>query len=225
MKTRRFAVSLAALASTLLLVIGGDPAFAAGGWSRFGDTKVVKDPTAPQSGFALKLTSDVTQSVPFGGLAYNPPENLKFQEVHSLTSWFKADADDNCVGGSPRFQLRVDADGDGDFENATSADGNIFVHFGVTGFGTCTPAWQFTGNLAATGPPGDSVGRYDTSQIQPGTQVSTYTATRTLLTYQFPDHEILAVSLVVDAGWAFPDSEQTIFVNTAGINITKYIAP
>jgi hypothetical protein len=80
--------------------------------------------------------------------------------------------------------------------------------------------WQSTGNLIGN----NDTGRYDTSQIQPGTQVSIYDDALALLN-TFPDHEILGIQLVVDGGWnggaSGGNDEQIVFVDNVTVNNHK----
>src|SRR6266576_991504 len=94
--------------------------------------------------------------------------------------------DDSLPGGSPRFQLAIDIDGDGDF------DGNAFGYVGHTGFGSgcLTGVWDFidmTDNLPA---------RWDLTQLGGGYQnwpgVLAFFALH-------PNHRVLSGSLVDDS--------------------------
>ena len=75
--------------------------------------------------------------------------------------------------------------------------------------GCSTNVWIASGNLI-----GAVDGRYDTSQVQAGTQVSTYAQANTLVG-SFP---VTGISLVVDSGWAFDDKEQTVRVRNVRVN-------
>jgi hypothetical protein len=77
--------------------------------------------------------------------------NVKIDKLDNMLefkAWF--DAPKTCIGGSPRFQLAIDTDGDGD------SDGNVFLDTGVNGSGTgCPPeTWLYedlTGGDGVTG--------------------------------------------------------------------------
>ncbi|HEV8282449.1 MAG TPA: hypothetical protein VGQ02_11350, partial [Candidatus Limnocylindrales bacterium] len=130
--------------------------------------------------------------------------SIEFSDISVLRTTAVADPDDTCIGGSPRFQINVDTNSDGD------ADANAFAYVEVAP-GVCPPGGD-TGNLAETGGPGDIVGRWDTSQLVAGTQVSTYTATAALFAAH-PTWQVVGIQLVVDAGWAHLDGEQAVTVN------------
>ena len=114
--------------------------------------------------------------------------------------------DDDCLSGSPRFQIRVDTP-------SATEDKNVFVYLDPTptaSGGCAVNTWLSTGNLIGS----TTNGQYDTSQIQPGTQITTYAQALALVgTYQ-----VTGISLVVDSGWAFADKEQTVLVRNVRVN-------
>ena len=63
--------------------------------------------------------------------------------------------------------------------------------------------WLSTGNLIGS----TTNGQYDTSQIQPGTQITTYAQALALV----GSYPVTGISLVVDSGWAFTDKEPTFY--------------
>jgi hypothetical protein len=192
--SRRIAALMGAIVATVAL--SGVAAAAELSYSRFGETEVV----GPDQ---VRLISDSAPG--FGGLDFNlPGSSIDFQDIEVLSTMAVADPDDTCVGGSPRFQINVDTNGDG------IANHNAFAHVELAS-GVCPPGGD-TGNLAETGGPGDIAGRWDTSQLVAGTQVSNYTAT--LLLFQLnPTWSVVGIQLVVDAGWAHLDGEQAVTVS------------
>ncbi|HXL33872.1 MAG TPA: hypothetical protein VN953_03065 [Gemmatimonadales bacterium] len=93
----------------------------------------------------------------------------------------------SCSGGSPRIQLAIDTDGDG------QSNGNAFGYVGHGGFGTgcLTGVWDFvdmTDNLPA---------RWDLTQFGLGYQ--NWPTAVTLITNTFPNHRVLSGSLVDDS--------------------------
>jgi hypothetical protein len=129
---------------------------------------------------------------------------LTFEKIQQLSTDFYVETGD-CGGGSPRFEVALDTDDDGEF------DGNVFVYLGpAPSFSGCpTGVWTSSGNLV---PAAD--GRWDGSQIVPGTQISSHAALSAL----FGDATVLDVSLVVDGGWAVAGSRQVIRVAEAVVN-------
>jgi hypothetical protein len=105
--------------------------------------------------------------------------------------------DDDCGGGSPRFQLQFD-------------DKNAFVYLGpAASFTGCTSGrWVGTGNLLRA-----TDARFDLSQLG-GSQTSTYQQARELL----GSKTLTGIQLVVDSGWFFSDKEQTVLVRNVRVN-------
>jgi len=159
--------------------------------STFGDATAL-------GGGSYRLRSDYNAGPGFGGLDYNTPSAFKFDDINVLQAEQMPEPDDACVGGSPRFQLSVDTDGDGDH------DGNVFVHteFAVGG---CPGD---TGDL--TGPAGEIPGTYELGQIG-GPVFATYSQAQAYFAAN-PGFNIIDITFVVDSGWAFGDNEQTITV-------------
>lgn len=183
-------------------------------WSLFGSAEFTREGARPNP-WAVKLTSTGTG---FGGVRYSPPSGkLTFETIRSLSTDYKVVAGD-CGGGSPRFQLNIDVNGDGRFDGKPGGpDGNTFVYIGpapqFTGCSANT-GWQKTGNLIGNSDPC----RWDTSQIAAGTQCNSYEGARSLLTGK----SVLGVQLVVDAGWKF--GTQTFLVDNVTVNQHKLTA-
>jgi hypothetical protein len=190
-----------------LMVLGFATTASAQRWELFGEASSVKDNSTPGTNpWVVELVSDDDPG--FGGIDYDLKNDIQtFDDLDVLSTLFNP-TDDDCRGGSPRFQISVDTDGDGDH------DGNIFVYLGpAPAFTGCPPGWNNSGNLIGNEDPG----RYDTSQLVPGTQVNTYSGTAAIMD-TFPDHEILGISLVVDAGWSQSDGEQTFRFDNVAVN-------
>jgi hypothetical protein len=93
----------------------------------------------------------------------------------------------SCGGGSPRIQLAIDTDGDG------NSNGNAFGYVGHTGFGggCLTGVWDFvdmTDNVPF---------RWDLTQFGLGYQ--NWPTAVALITSSFPNHKVLTGSLVDDS--------------------------
>jgi hypothetical protein len=139
------------------------------------------------------------------------PAGLTFSGIASLATEFNV-TDDDCGGGSPRFQIQV-------------GDKNVFVYLGPSPtFTGCAPnTWLSSGNLVGTSDPC----RVDTSQHAPGTHCSTWAAAVALLGSQ----PVQAISLRVDSGWFFvpprtqTDREQTVLVRNVTLNGRTFITP
>ena len=122
------------------------------------------------------------------------------------------ESDDSCTNGSPRFQIRVPEMGPLESGDMSGFD-NIFVYLGpnpVTP--ACLPGmWNSSGDLL-------EAGRFiDTSQIG-GTFYHEYSLALT----QFASVPVLSVSLVVDAGYASSNGEQTVLIDNTNVDGTVY---
>jgi hypothetical protein len=131
-----------------------------------------------------------------------------FASIATLSAEFNV-TDDDCSGGSPRFEIQV---------QTPSGAKNVFVYLGpAPSFTGCSQnVWITSGNLV-----GSTDGRYDTSQVQAGTQVSTYAQALALV----GNHQVTGISLVVDSGWAFADKEQTVLVRNVKVNDSTFYTP
>jgi hypothetical protein len=122
-----------------------------GGKFRLGGTaQLVEDPENPAND-VIRIRTDIA---PFFGTV-SRKVNVKADKLDNMLefkTWFATiPSTKTCIGGSPRFQLAIDLDGDGD------SDGNAFGDTGVNGSGTgCLPnTWIYedlTGGDGVTGP-------------------------------------------------------------------------
>jgi hypothetical protein len=92
-----------------------------------------------------------------------------------------------CAGGSPRIQVGIDRDGDGNF------DGNAFGYVGHAPFGAgcITAEWDIIDMT-------DNIGRWDLSQFGGG-MTMTWDDAETFITTAFPNHRVVYGSLVDDS--------------------------
>ncbi len=172
-----------------------------GPWSAFGAAVAVRLESATNP-WAVELRSEAS-GPGFGGVAFEPRTPLTFAQVTALSADFNV-TDDDCGGGSPRFQLNIDTDGDGD------SDGNIFVAFGPSpSFTGCATGWQSTGNLIGN----NDHGRYDASQVG-GSTFGTYEDALAVA----GEARVVGIQLVVDGSWFFADGEQTVLVDNVRVN-------
>jgi hypothetical protein len=189
------------------------PVFAA--YTLFGDATIV---AGGNPGMAIQLQSDQIENEaaicghPFGcGIAkFDDVNGTTFSSLTALSADFNV-TDDDCGGGSPRFQIRIDNNGN-DVDDA--ADGNIFVSFGPSpSFTACSAGWQNTGNLIGN----NDAGRYDSGQVG-GSAFGTYAQALAAAGAK----KILGISLVVDSSWSNDatngDTEQTVLFDNVVIN-------
>jgi hypothetical protein len=153
-------------------------------------------------------TGDAGSTNDASGAAFSDTGVTTFSSITQLSAEFNV-TDDDCLAGSPRFQIRV--------QTPSSGEKNVFVYLDPTptASGGCTVnTWLSTGNLIGS----TTNGQYDTSQIQPGTQVTTYAQALALV----GTYPVTGISLVVDSGWAFTDKEQTVLVRNVRINTSTF---
>jgi hypothetical protein len=166
---------------------------------------------ATTSGGILTLVSNTGDSGATNdasGAAFTDTGVTTFASIATLSAEFNV-KDDDCKAGSPRFQIRV---------QTASGEKNVFVYLGpAPSFTGCAHnTWTASGNLI-----GSTDGRFDTSQVQAGTQVSTYAQALALV----GSLHVTGISLVVDSGWAFDDKEQTVDVRNVKINANTFFEP
>ena len=161
------------------------------------------------------LTSDLSDNPgntanDFSGIAFDDANGVPLASLATLATEYNV-TDDDCLAGSPRFQVRLDMDSDG---LDTGADKNLFVYIGpFPSFSGCTPdTWVSTGNLIASPDL-----RFDTSQMIGGTFYDSFAGALALA----GGKNILDISLVVDSGWGFVDEEQTVLVDDVTIAILQ----
>jgi hypothetical protein len=120
-----------------------------------------------------------------------------------------------CAGGSPRFQLSVDQDGNG------TVDHEAFGYLGTLPFGGgCnTNQWTFQDGS-------DGVARWDLSQFG-GSPANTFDQMVTFFETGFPNHKVKAASIVEDPGAAPGCSfyDQLDFYRAAATNWTDVAEP
>ena len=196
---RRLMITSAALLAAAVFV----PAAIAATATTFGG--------ATTSGGILHLvsnTGDAGSTNDASGATFGGTGVTTFSSITTLSTEFNV-TDDDCAGGSPRFQVRV---------QTPSGEKNVFVYLGPTpSFTGCSQnVWIASGNLI-----GSTDGRYDTSQVQAGTQVSTYAQALALV----GSYQVTGISLVVDSGWAFADKEQAVDVRNVKVNTSTFYAP
>lgn len=202
---KRLMLALALLFVLGLSVLGFGPALAADGYTLFGDAALV----SPGSGSttAAQLRSDATVPPWYGGVDFDVPAGTTWAGLVTLGTEFNV-TDDDCGGGSPRITLGIDTNND------NSADGYVHVALGPSpNFTGCSAGWQSTGNLIGN----NDAGRYDFSQFG-GSPFTTYSNAPASVT----GGNVVAIFIVVDASWMFPDGEQTILVDNVQINGTTY---
>jgi len=149
----------------------------------------------------LEVVSDAS---PGSGVVTFSPVPATFADLVTLSTDFNV-TDDNCGGGSPRFQINVPVG---------TGSKNIFVYLGPSpNYNTCTQnTWTPSGNLLGSGK------TIDTSQLPGGTFYHSYNAALAA----YGTKTINSIKLVVDAGWSQGDGEQTVLFDNTTINNDLY---
>ncbi|HEU0337639.1 MAG TPA: hypothetical protein VFR43_13850 [Gaiellaceae bacterium] len=153
-------------------------------------------------------TSDGVTTNDASGVGLADTGVTTFASLTTLATEFDV-TDDDCKAGSPRFQVGV---------QTASGVRNVFVYLGPSpSFTGCAQnTWLSTGNLI-----GSTDARFDTSQVEPGTQQSTYAQAL----QRVGTLPVTSISLVVDSGWAFDDKEQTVRARNVQVNGETFYAP
>ncbi len=176
-------------------------------YSLFGDASYVS-PGNASSSRAVHLQSSTSTTPGYGGISYGVEAGTTFASLTTLSSDFRVDADDSCVGGSPRFSIGIDTDGNG------TRDGSIFLYFGIDSAGApCIPGtWQNTGDFLEAGR------LVDSSQLPGGNFYDPYD----LALAKYGTSTVTSISAVVDASWAAIDGEQGTDIDNTLINTTLF---
>jgi hypothetical protein len=196
MKTLVAAFSLALVLSLAGAASAADPTLSGGATSSAGVITLVSN------------TGDAVATNDTSSATFTLPANTTFAQLTTLSAEFNT-TDDGCAAGSPRVTIHL----------ATGK--NVFVYLGAAGnVNSCAlNTWIPTGNLIGN----NDTGRYDTSQVMAGTQVSTYSAALTLINGLPPAEQVVSsVSFDVDAGYAFADKEQTIQLRAFTVNSLSF---
>jgi hypothetical protein len=197
---RKLIAFVGALVGAVVLV----PAALAATGTPFGGATVASDGTLT----LVSNTGDAGATNDASGATFTGTGVTTFATLTTLSTEFNV-TDDDCSGGSPRFQVKVQTPG---------GEKNVFVYLGpAPSFTGCSQnMWIASGNLI-----GSTDGRFDTSQVQAGTQVSTYAQALALV----GSYQVTGISIVVDSGWAFADKEQTVQARNVKVNGSTFFEP
>jgi hypothetical protein len=153
-------MGLMVLAMPVVLFFGLKGASAATTYSLFGDASVV---SGGNPGMAAQIRSDAAIAPGYGGVNVTPSSPISWASLTTLSTDYNV-TNDNCGGGSPRFEIGVDTNNDG------ASDGNVRVAIGPSpSYTGCATGWQSTGNVIGS----TDAGRYDYSMFG-GSPFTTY---------------------------------------------------
>jgi hypothetical protein len=172
--------------------------------SLFGDASIVKSQSPPKKWVIELLSQDYRETDDFfAGISFQIPDNLQFSELSNLSASYEV-IEGTLGGGSPRFAVAVDTDGDGE------ADGNVFVYLGTPPNYDDEPAGLVdSGNLLLE--------PIDASQVG-GVFYDDFANVAEFL----GDATIVSIDLVADGGWATEEGLQVVNVSQVQINNTTY---
>jgi len=223
-------------------------AFAVGPWSIFGDAGPVKEGLKPNP-WCIELSSTCPEdsqdclennAFTYGGVNFKAPnKKLTFRAIHELSTSYKIKEGD-CGGGSPRFAIGIDTDGDGKVNghvfayvgpvqecdcadgdgNDFGVDGHVFASVGPTPpvFAGCPAGvWERTGNLIHS-----TDARFEITELVPELPIPYMTYNEALCTLgDLADKPVLYVMLITDGGWL---ANQVILVDNVKVNNFKMTA-
>jgi hypothetical protein len=189
----------------------GKPAPAPNPWSLLDSAAVVAtgDKVMPT---AVQMTSSFDSAIG-GEVLYVPTGSLYFQDIYQLSTAWKAVTP--WGGGSPRFSIGVDLDGDGVVDGwAFAYVLQQFPYF----YGEATD-WLNSGNLI-----GGTEAIYDLSQFGGSTSTDYATALSML-----SGGKVMAIVLVTDGGWFtynyYGIATQVVWANNITVNSDVYSTP
>jgi hypothetical protein len=193
-----------------VLAVGAGTAAASNNFTGSGAAAEIAQPVHNNVYDLVSNTGNVPTGDDYSGI-YRSLQGKTVSNITNLSTDYYVTAGD-CGGGSPRFQLEVDMNNDG------NPDGSIFVYVGDAPSFNCPQSfqrWKSTGNLMTS-----TDTRFDSSQLAGGAYGKT--AAQTLAT--FGSKKVLYVDLVVDGGWAV-GGNQDVLVDEAEYNATALSGP
>jgi hypothetical protein len=191
--------------ASIVFLIAASSAVAAPAYSLFGEAALI----APGNG-SLRAVRTVSDAHPigYGGIDFGIPAGTKFSDLVTLSTDYNV-TDDNCGGGSPRFEVAV----------TNGADtGNIFVYLGpAPSFTGCVlNTWVNTGNLLT------GTNTVDTGQLINGTFYDPYTTALA----KYGAYTVTNIALVNDGSWnavaTGGDGKQTVLFDNTRVNTSLY---
>lgn len=194
----------------LVGIAGAKPSL--GTWTLSADASVVKIASKPDR-YAFDLISSQSLGIIGSGVSFYPTTPPKFSEITQLSTDY-APLVGGIGGGSPRFALGIDLNGNGQWDNGI--DAHAFAYFGPVNNGFIAPPtsdWSNSGNMVAA-----TDRRWDINQFGSTNYYDDYATALALL----GNYKVLHVYLVIDSGWMF--GEQECLVNNVTVNGSVLVA-
>jgi hypothetical protein len=173
------------------------------------------------------IGSDADQANDFSYLSLAPSGTLRFSDLTTLTAGYTFTQGD-CHGGSLRWSVRVDGNGNG-INDGAPIDPAVFIYYGAVpqygngGVNGCTPT-SLAGedssnhNMLAADRTDDL--RFDTQQFGTGIFYDTY-ANAVAVTGA---RQVLNATLVLDSGWQdAPNGDQKVTLGTVTVNDNTFV--
>lgn len=197
-------VLLASFVLASFAMIQGSTAVAAGSYNLFGTAVEVHPGHNSDTAIQLSSVGFLTSGgINFDETSVAPPVTTLSTLQHLSTDYmFTAGS---CGGGSPRFQINV---------NAPAGVKNIHVYIGPPPnyTGCAAGVWLNTGDLL------ELALFVDTSQLPGGTFYDTWASALA----KYGTWTVPGIQLVADAGWAVTGGTQTVQVDNVMINTTVF---
>ena len=153
----------------------------------------------------ISMTPTMAGAIGLAVRKLNPGVKIRTLTDQINLKYFFPSATRTCAGGSPRIQLAIDRDGDGNF------DGNAFGYVGHAPFGAgcVSGAWDIVDMT-------DAIGRWDLSQFGGGMTMP-WDAAVLFMETVFPNHQVLRGSLVDDSATFAPGAAGEAFYDLVTI--------
>jgi len=213
---RRFLIP--ALIGALSLAVAAPTTAAPGEGDKYKLTGNAKDDIDPQNP-ANEVISFDTDPPAVNGVDRKLDSNTNIMDLDNQVEVKYLFVGRTCSGGSPRFQLQIDGNGDGKFNQAPGGpDQNAFGPLGDVPFGGFCPMdmWRFEDMT-------NDVPKWDISQFGGGQAVS-WDAMEAFLNGAFPNHRVLMGSLVDDSSSFDPSTVGCAYFDALSIgagSVTK----
>lgn len=152
-----------------------------------------KEGSDPENGFNDVISFD-TDPAAVAGIERKLEKRVQVPSIDNMleTKYFFVGR--TCAAGSPRFQLQIDGDGDGKFEQMPGGpDQNAFGYLGDKAFGGDCPMGEWVYEDMTNDAP-----KWDLSQWGAGA-TNTWDDVEAFFTATFPNHQVQLVSLVDDS--------------------------
>lgn len=211
----------------------GDPPHLSrgGGYRLFGTGKKDSDPEAGSTPYNEVISFDTTDPAAIAGVFRKFGDGVKVDRLDNQVELKYFFSNRTCGGGSPRVQLGISGDGDGNFQQFPGGpDQNAFGYLGDMPFGGgCVSGLWVREDMT------NNVPKWDLSQWTPfgagafctagNAMTCTWTQMETFFNTVFPNHRVLNANLVDDSASFFPAGRGCVYFdlyNTGARTLTGW---